>query len=171
VPGITAALACAAYAGIPLTHRDHAQTLHLLTAHQKAEDDGLDWAALAAPRQTLAFYMGVSALERVRARLLAHGADPQTPFALIENGARPEQRTVIGTLETLPALARAHAVRSPALLLIGAVTALAPALHWYGAPPLGALPSAHADDDAPATVALAQSPHEAQAAAGLARAA
>ena len=138
VPGITAALACAAYAGVPLTHRDHAQAVQLLTAHQKGEDDTLDWAALAAPGQTLAFYMGVAGLDRVRARLLAHGRAPSTPFALIENGARPEQRVVIGTLNDLAETAAAHAVRSPALLLVGETAALAERLHWYGAPPLTA---------------------------------
>ena len=136
VPGITAALACAAYAGVPLTHRDHAQAVQLLTAHQKGEDDSLDWAALAAPGQTLAFYMGVAGLARVRARLLAHGRAASTPFALIENGARPEQRVVLGTLADLPDSAAAHAVRSPALLLVGETAALAERLHWYGAPPL-----------------------------------
>ncbi|HEV2608514.1 MAG TPA: siroheme synthase CysG, partial [Xanthomonadaceae bacterium] len=85
VPGITAALACAAYAGVPLTHRDHAQSVRLLTAHRKDGDDNLDWRALAADRQTLAVYMGVAGLERLRARLLEHGRAPGTPFALIEN--------------------------------------------------------------------------------------
>lgn len=137
VPGITAALACAAYAGIPLTHRDHAQSVRFVTAHAKAEDDGLDWAGFAREKQTLAFYMGVSGLERVRARLLAHGRAASTPCALVENGSRPEQRVVVGTLDDLPALARRHDVRSPALLFVGEVAALAAELHWFGAAPLG----------------------------------
>ena len=136
VPGITAALACAAYAGIPLTHRDHAQSVRFVTAHAKAEDDGLDWAGFAREQQTLAFYMGVSGLERVRARLLAHGRSPSTPCALVENGSRPEQRVVVGTLDDLPALARRHAIHSPALLFVGEVAALAAKLHWFGAAPI-----------------------------------
>ena len=136
VPGVTAALACAAYAGIPLTHREHAQSVRFVTAHAKQEDDGLDWAGFAREKQTLAFYMGVSGLERVRARLLAHGRAASTPCALVENGSRPEQRVVVGTLDDLPALARRHDVRSPALLFVGEVAALAAQLHWYGAAPI-----------------------------------
>jgi len=137
VPGITAALACAAYAGIPLTHRDHAQSVRFVTAHAKNEDDGLDWAGFAREKQTLAFYMGVSGLERVRTRLLAHGRAASTPCALVENGSRPEQRVIVGTLDDLPALARRHEVRSPALLFVGEVAALAAQLYWYGAAPIG----------------------------------
>lgn len=136
VPGITAALACGAYAGIPLTHRDHAQSVRFVTAHAKGDDDGLDWAGFARGGQTLAFYMGVAGLERVRAKLIAHGRAPDTPVALVENGTRPEQRVVVGTLDALPALARAHGVQSPALLFVGEVAALATGLHWFGAPPL-----------------------------------
>ncbi|HUD43425.1 MAG TPA: siroheme synthase CysG [Dokdonella sp.] len=134
VPGITAALACAAYAGIPLTHRDHAQSLRLLTAHCKDSLDTLDWPALAAERQTLALYMAGLELDTLRERLLAHGRDPRTPFALIENGSRPGQRVICGELADLPALARRHALRSPSLLILGEVAALAPSLAWFGAP-------------------------------------
>jgi uroporphyrin-III C-methyltransferase/precorrin-2 dehydrogenase/sirohydrochlorin ferrochelatase len=141
VPGITAAVACAAYAGIPLTHRDHAQSVRLLTAHCRESFDTLDWDALAQERQTLAVYMGVAGLEYLRGRLLAAGRDPSTPFALIENGSRPEQRVVAGTLGDLPQTARLHAVASPALLVLGEVAALATQLHWFGAAPLG-LPAA-----------------------------
>jgi uroporphyrin-III C-methyltransferase/precorrin-2 dehydrogenase/sirohydrochlorin ferrochelatase len=150
VPGITAALACAAYAGIPLTHRDHAQSVRFVTAHAKAEDDGLDWAGFAREKQTLAFYMGVSGLERVRARLIAHGRAASTPCALVENGSRPEQRVVVGSLEDLPALAQHHDVRSPALLFIGEVAALAARLHWFGAAPLGKSAEIVAGPTAPA---------------------
>ncbi|MDH7453890.1 siroheme synthase CysG [Luteimonas composti] len=138
VPGITAAAACAAYAGIPLTHRDHAQSVRLVTAHAKEGPDTLDWAALAQERQTLAFYMGVARLEVVQAQLIAHGRPPETPFALVENGTRADQRVVQGRLTDLSHLARHHAVQSPALLIVGEVAALAGALHWFGAPPLGA---------------------------------
>ncbi|MGY1410953.1 siroheme synthase CysG [Luteimonas sp. A611] len=137
VPGITAAAACAAYAGIPLTHRDHAQSVRLVTAHAKDGNDTLDWPALAQERQTLAFYMGVSRLDTVQAQLIAHGRAPDTPFALIENGTRPQQRVVNGRLTDLSHLARHHAVQSPALLIVGEVAGLAGALHWFGAAPLG----------------------------------
>jgi uroporphyrin-III C-methyltransferase/precorrin-2 dehydrogenase/sirohydrochlorin ferrochelatase len=138
VPGVTAALACAAYAGVPLTHRDHAQSVRLVTAHCRGSRDTLDWAALARERQTLAVYMGVGELATLREQLLAHGRAASTPFALVENGSRPEQRVVTGTLATLPERAAAHAVRSPALLILGEVAALAGALAWFGQPPLGA---------------------------------
>lgn len=136
VPGITAALACGAYAGIPLTHREHAQSVRFVTAHCKDSADTLDWANLAAERQTLAVYMGVAGLDTVRAQLIAHGRAPDTPFALVENGSRPEQRVVTGTLADLPETARAFEVKSPALLILGEVAALAHTLHWFGAPPL-----------------------------------
>ncbi|MDI1251909.1 siroheme synthase CysG [Thermomonas sp.] len=132
VPGITAALACAAYAGIPLTHREHAQSLQLVTAHGQASLDRLDWASLATGNQTLAFYMGVSGLERIRDQLVAHGRVPSTPFAIIENGSRPEQRVIAGKLSALPELARSHKVCAPALLIVGEVAVLATRLHWFG---------------------------------------
>ncbi len=137
VPGITAAIACAAHAGVPLTHRDHAQSVRFVTAHCRASLDILDWSALAQERQTLAVYMGVGELDVLRDRLVAHGLAPTTPFALIENGSRPEQRVVTGTLAQLPERAIAHKVGSPALLIIGEVAALAEHLHWFGAAPLG----------------------------------
>lgn len=141
VPGITAALACAAYAGVPLTHREHAQSVRLVTAHCKESDDSLDWAALAQERQTLAVYMGVAGLDKLRDRLIAHGRAPDTPFALVENGSRANQRTVVGTLAELPEAALAHDVRSPALLILGEVAALAERLHWHGAAPLRHAPA------------------------------
>ncbi len=132
VPGITAALACAAYAGVPLTHRDHAQSLHLVTAHCRDSEDALDWQGLAREKQTLAFYMGVSRLESVAANLIAHGRDPDTPCALIENGTRPEQRVLTATLANLPQQARAHGIQAPAMLIVGEVAGLADRLAWFG---------------------------------------
>jgi len=137
VPGITAATACAAYAGIPLTHRDHAQSVRFVTAHCRDSLDALDWPALAADRQTLAVYMGVGEVETVSDRLIAHGRGRATPFALIESGSRPEQRIVTGVLAELVERARRYAVTSPAMLIIGDVAALAERLHWFGAAPLG----------------------------------
>jgi uroporphyrin-III C-methyltransferase / precorrin-2 dehydrogenase / sirohydrochlorin ferrochelatase len=150
VPGITAAIACAAYAGVPLTHRDHAQAVRFVTAHCGASLDTLDWSALAQERQTLAVYMGVGELDVLRTQLIAHGRAPDTPFALIENGSRPEQRVVTGTLADLPERARTHNVRSPALLILGEVAALAEQLHWFGARPLGRVQPAHRPDFNPA---------------------
>ncbi|WP_266168189.1 siroheme synthase CysG [Dyella subtropica] len=141
VPGITAALACAAYAGIPLTHREHAQSVRFVTAHCQGSHDTLDWAALAQERQTLAVYMGVSELGTLQERLLAHGRAESTPFALVENGSRTGQRVVTGTLDAVAALALTHEVRSPALLILGEVAALASSLAWFGEPPLGEIRS------------------------------
>ena len=139
VPGITAALACAAYAGVPLTHRDHAQSVRFVTAHCRDSFDTLDWRTLARERQTLAVYMGVAGLDTLRDKLIAYGRAAATPFVLVENGSRAAQRVVTGTLDQLPEAANAHTVGSPALLILGEVAALAGALHWHGAPPL-ALP-------------------------------
>ncbi|MBS0229644.1 MAG: uroporphyrinogen-III C-methyltransferase [Proteobacteria bacterium] len=136
VPGITAAVACAAHAGIPLTHRAHAQSLRILTAQAKAGEAEHDWAALAQPGQTRVFYMGVSGLEHLRDKLVGHGLPASTPFALIENGSLPQLRVIAGTLATLPVLAREHAVQAPALLIVGEVAAFATELHWFGAAPL-----------------------------------
>lgn len=136
VPGITAAIACGAYAGIPLTHRELAQSVRFITAHGKESTESIDWAALARDRQTLAFYMGVSGVERIRDGLIAHGRPPTTPFAIVENGSRPEQRVVTGTLAELAELARFHEVKAPATLFVGEAAALAGTLHWFGGKPL-----------------------------------
>jgi len=136
VPGITAAVACAAHAGIPLTHRAHAQSLRILTAQAKAGDAEHDWAALAQPGQTRVFYMGVSGLVRLRERLLAHGLPATTPAALVENGSLPQQRVIAATLADLPELARDHAIQAPALMIIGEVAALSTRLHWFGSLPI-----------------------------------
>jgi len=133
VPGVTAAIACAAYAGIPLTHRHLSHSLHLLTAHSATDkNNGPDWHALAHSQQTLAFYMGVAQLNDVAHQLIHHGLSPHTPFALIENGSLPQQRTLTGSLQNLATLAQQHAIAAPALLLIGEVTQLARQLHWFG---------------------------------------
>jgi uroporphyrin-III C-methyltransferase/precorrin-2 dehydrogenase/sirohydrochlorin ferrochelatase len=136
VPGITAALGCAAYAGIPLTDRRHAQTLHFVTAHGAESADRIDWRRLAGRRQTLAVYMGVSAAPRVRERLLAARMPPATPVAIVENGTLPSQRVVVTDLGALAATIAAHEVRSPALLIIGEAAAEAARLGWFGAPAL-----------------------------------
>jgi uroporphyrin-III C-methyltransferase/precorrin-2 dehydrogenase/sirohydrochlorin ferrochelatase len=132
VPGVTAAVACAAYAGISLTHREYAQSVRLLTAHCKDSMDTLDWAALAGERQTLAVYMGIAQLANLTERLLAHGRAADTAFALIEHGTLPRQRVLRGELHALPALATAHRIEAPALLIIGQVATMADDLGWFG---------------------------------------
>ncbi|MBM5812951.1 MAG: uroporphyrinogen-III C-methyltransferase, partial [Gammaproteobacteria bacterium] len=136
VPGVTAALACAAHAGIPLTHREHASALQLVTAHGSRSIDDLDWTGLARPGQTLAFYMASRELARVSARLIGAGLAPDTPAAVVENGTLPEQRVLVTDLERLPAAAERHALQSPAMLFVGAAAASAAELHWFGAAPL-----------------------------------
>jgi uroporphyrin-III C-methyltransferase/precorrin-2 dehydrogenase/sirohydrochlorin ferrochelatase len=135
VPGITAALACGAYAGIPLTHREHAQSLRLVTAHCRESCEGLDWRSLAEPRQTLALYMGVAALATVGEQLLRHGRAPATPVAIVERGSQPDQRVILARLDELDDVARRGDVQSPALLVVGEVAALAASLRWFGEPP------------------------------------
>ena len=132
VPGITAAVACAAYAGIPLTHREHARSVHLLTGHGKESLDAMDWPALAQDHQTLVVYMGVARLDEFTQRLLEHGRRPDTPFAIIENGTLPQQRVVSGVLQELPARAKEHSIHPPALLIVGEVAALATEHAWFG---------------------------------------
>ncbi|MGN4991848.1 siroheme synthase CysG [Aeromonas sp. 97A] len=133
VPGITAASGCAAYAGIPLTHRDHAQSVRFVTAHGKGGARDLDWPLLAKDRQTLVFYMGLSSCATIREQLLAHGKAGNTPVALIERGTQPCQRVIRGTLDELPALA--VGVESPALIMVGSVVTLADRLAWFGEAP------------------------------------
>ncbi|MGE6164050.1 siroheme synthase CysG [Aeromonas rivipollensis] len=130
VPGITAASGCAAYAGIPLTHRDHAQSVRFVTAHGKGGAQDLDWPLLARDRQTLVFYMGLSSCAVIREQLLAHGKGGDTPVALIERGTQPSQRVIRGTLDQLPELA--IGVESPALIMVGSVVTLADKLAWFG---------------------------------------
>ncbi len=132
VPGITAAIACAAYSGIPLTHRDYAQSVRFVTAHCKLSLDTLDWHALAQERQTLAVYMGVSSIAIFQAQLLAHGRDASTPFAIVENGSRKNQRVITGHLGNLAEVCARAQVQSPSLLLLGEVTQLAHELSWFG---------------------------------------
>ena len=132
VPGISAAQAAGALAGIPLTHRDHAQTLVLATGHLRADggsgEPELDWPLLARRNQTVVIYMGLAALPVISRELMAHGRTAGTPAALVERAARPGMRTLVGTLATLPELAQAQGVRSPALIVVGEVVGLRAAL-------------------------------------------
>ena len=124
VPGITAAAGCAAYAGIPLTHRDHAHACVFVSGHRRHGAAEPDWASLARPEHTLAIYMGLGPIAEICAKLLSHGLDASTPAAAIENGTRPDQRVVAGTLATLPGRVAAADVRGPTLIVVGSVVAL-----------------------------------------------
>lgn len=121
VPGITAALGAASSAGIPLTHRRLAQSVTFVAGHV-LEDDALDWRSLASPRQTVVFYMGVSHLDQIVAKLRTAGAKAEHPAAIVERATLPEQRTLRGTLETIAEIARKASVTAPALLIVGDVT-------------------------------------------------
>jgi uroporphyrin-III C-methyltransferase len=127
VPGITAATGCAASAVIPLTHRDHAQTLVIATGHTKNGEPDLNWKALCQPNQTLVIYMGHKALDALCARLIAEGLGRNLPAAMVENGTLPNQRVVRATLGTLAAAVDVANLRGPALLVIGSVAAFAEA--------------------------------------------
>ena len=130
IPGISAAQAAGALAGIPLTHRDHACSLVFATGHLREAVDGeprsvdLDWDMLARPRQTVVIYMGLGSLAIISEQLIGHGLSPDTPAALVEKASTPQQRCLRGSLQTLPTLAKLHGVKPPALLIIGEVAAL-----------------------------------------------
>ena len=134
-PGITAAVACSAYAGIPLTHRDHAQACVFVTGHGKDGPVDLDWATLIRPGQTVAIYMGLGHIDELARAFVAHGADPELPAAIVDNGARANQRVVVGTLATIAEQARAAALRGPTIIIVGAVVALRDKLNWYAPTP------------------------------------
>jgi len=131
VPGITAAAGCAAYAGIPLTHRDHAQSLIFVTGHAQESDKEPDWRALAQTGVTAVFYMGLARLQHIVDKLLEHGAEASRPAGIIAQGTTVDQCVVTATLATLPALAADAKLESPALLIVGKVVELQPTLAWF----------------------------------------
>ena len=131
VPGITAASGCASYAGIPLTHRDHAQSCVFATGHSKNGRLELDWATLLQPRQTVAIYMGLAMLPELTRDFIAHGANPEMPVAVVDNGTRPNQRVIIGTIETIAASVAATGIKGPAMIFIGTVVRLSETLGWF----------------------------------------
>ena len=131
IPGVTAANGCAAYAGIPLTHRDHAQGCIVVTGHEKDGELHLNWNSLIQPHQTVVIYMGLTSLPTITRGLLDHGADPATPAAVIENGTRTGQRVITGTLDTLPGKSAAADIKSPALIIVGSVVTLQDKLSWF----------------------------------------
>ncbi|WP_099607245.1 uroporphyrinogen-III C-methyltransferase [Vibrio coralliilyticus] len=129
VPGITAAAGATAYAGIPLTHRDHAQSVQFITGHVQKDGREIEWQSLAQSNNTLVFYMGLKQSQRITTKLVENGLDEQISCAIIENGTRSEQRVFTGSLKDLPKLAE-QAV-SPALIVVGSVTSLHDKLKWF----------------------------------------
>lgn len=131
VPGITAAAGCAAFGGIPLTHRDHAQSCVFVTGHLQNGEINLNWQDLQDPTQTIVVYMGLTGLAKICSTLIKHGRSKHTPAALIERGTTPEQRVLTGNIATLPALVEDSNVSAPTLLIIGGVVTLREKLKWF----------------------------------------
>lgn len=124
VPGITAASGCASYAGIPLTHRDHAHSVRFITGHKVGGELNLEWQEFVQSGQTLVFYMGLNGLETICEKLVEYGMAASTPVALIEKGTLPEQRVFVGTLADLPEQVRAAGAEAPTLIVVGSVVEL-----------------------------------------------
>ncbi|MGA7179343.1 MAG: siroheme synthase CysG [Thiobacillaceae bacterium] len=131
VPGITAAAGVASYAGIPLTHRDHAQSVVFVTGHLKDDSINLDFDAIAKPNQTIVIYMGLQGLPVLSRELMKHGLAASTPAAIVQQGTTAHQRVVTGTLETLPAIAVEAQLRAPTLIIVGSVVSLHDKLKWF----------------------------------------
>jgi uroporphyrin-III C-methyltransferase len=131
VPGVTAACGVASYAGIPLTHRDHAQGCLFVTGHLKDGSADLDWEALVRPNQTVVIYMGLNALPDICRQLMAHGAPATRPIAAVQHGTLSTQQVLTGTLSDLPAKVAGSGFTSPSLLIVGDVVKLHGTLHWF----------------------------------------
>lgn len=131
VPGITAASGCSAYAGIPLTHRDYAQSVRFLTGHLKEGSPELPWDELVYQNQTLVLYMGLVGLEKICENLIAHGQRPDMPVALVSKGTTPEQKVVVGTLADIASKVSEHQIQAPTLTIIGDVVSLREQLQWH----------------------------------------
>ncbi len=131
VPGITAASGCAAYSGIPLTHRDYSQSCVFVTGHLKDDSIDLNWNLLTQPNQTVVIYMGLTGLEIISRQMIAHGIDPNMPAALVQQGTTPKHRVITGTIGTLPQLVADSNITPPTLIIIGEVVALRDQLSWF----------------------------------------
>ena len=138
VPGITSAIAASAYAGIPVTHRDYASSVAFVTGHSAAlrPDSNINWEQLATAVDTLVVYMGVAHLHQIVERLIAHGRDPHTPVSLVRVGTTPQQHVVQGTLDTIVEKVAAAELKSPAVIVVGAVNRLREQLRWFDTKPL-----------------------------------
>tara|TARA_R110001592_G_scaffold138511_5_gene357763 strand:- start:68522 stop:69913 length:1392 start_codon:yes stop_codon:yes gene_type:complete len=130
VPGITAASGCAAYSGIPLTHRDHSQSVRFITGHLKNNTCDLPWSEFVQTNQTLVFYMGLTGLPHITQSLIANGMSESTPIALVSKGTTREQRVITGTLDSIVALVEAAKLAAPTLIIIGEVVTLREKLNW-----------------------------------------
>ena len=147
VPGATAANGCASYAGIPLTHRDHAQSCLFVTGHAKDEKLELNWESMVQPHQTLVVYMGLQSLPMLTEKLIVHGADPQIPAALIDNGTRDTQRVITAPLGKLAAKVAKLELPGPAIVIVGTVVGLRDKLTWF-------TPGETADSGPPSRIAV-----------------
>jgi uroporphyrin-III C-methyltransferase/precorrin-2 dehydrogenase/sirohydrochlorin ferrochelatase len=153
VPAVTAAAGVASYAGIPLTHRDHAQALVLVTGHLKDGSMDLDWDMLCRPRQTIVIYMGLKGLVTLCDEMKKHGMPGSTPAAIVQQGTTLNQKTVTGTLDTLPALAAQAELKPPTLIIVGSVVSLHDKLNWFHPDP-AADDHWHTPLDKPASLGL-----------------
>jgi uroporphyrin-III C-methyltransferase/precorrin-2 dehydrogenase/sirohydrochlorin ferrochelatase len=131
VPAVTAASGAASYAGIPLTHRDHAQSVVFATGHLRDNTIDLNWTALAQPQQTAVFYMGMTGLSIISKQLIAHGMSPDMPIAIVASATMPHQRVVIGTLSDIVDKVEAANIKPPALIIVGTVVKLREQLNWF----------------------------------------
>ena len=138
VPGVTSAIAVPAYAGIPLTHRDHTSTVAFITGHEDPTKDGsnIAWDRLATAAGTLVFLMGIGNLPRIAESLMKYGRYPETPVAVIYMGTVPEQRTLVGELENIAQLTRENEIKPPAIIVVGDVVSLRETLGWFEKKPL-----------------------------------
>jgi uroporphyrin-III C-methyltransferase/precorrin-2 dehydrogenase/sirohydrochlorin ferrochelatase len=134
VPGITAASGCASYSGIPLTHRDFAQSVTFVTGHLKDNTMNLNWSQLAQPNQTVVFYMGLKGLPVISRELQAHGMPANTPAALVQQGTTHQQRVFTGTIDSLPEIVQREKPKPPTLIIVGDVVKLQEKLSWFDAP-------------------------------------
>jgi len=146
VPGITAASGCAAFAGIPLTHRDHAQSCVFVTGHLKNGTINMNWDQLNDPTQTIVIYMGLTGLKHICENLIRVGRATDTPAALVEQGTTPNQRTHVGTLQNLHALIESRSVKAPTLLIVGGVVNLHGTLQWFHPDPAAGSSESHFSD-------------------------
>ncbi|MEH6472817.1 MAG: siroheme synthase CysG [Halopseudomonas sp.] len=131
VPGITAASACASYAGIPLTHRDYAQSVKFVTGQLKNRTADLNWPELVHDNQTIVFYMGLHRIGHLTEQLITHGKNPDTPIALVQAGSTPQQKVVTGTLATIVQVLADNPVKPPSLIIVGEVVELHHKLAWF----------------------------------------
>ena len=138
VPGITAAAGCSSYSGIPLTHRDYAQSVRFVTGHLKNNSADLPWAELVHPNQTIVFYMGLMGLPIICDQLIKHGMSASTPMALVQKGTTPQQKVVIASLDTMVEKLKENPVSAPTLIIVGEVVSLHDKLKWFN--PSGTLP-------------------------------